>query len=178
MEEDACGNEGSIVLAKAKSEVAFSMNKRLLFFLAVSGSHLSADDALGTSMSRSQCSEVCGFDAYDYAVDSGGRDSVNRSLALRSIPRRNNLMCSPGRIRRLTSWPPISSHQLDPPAHWAPEYPAIDEIPATFAVRPLVVISIVEKLKKDDNYHLQVADIENWEGSTGDSVGVRGVCSI
>ena len=27
--------------------------------------------------------------------------------------------------------------QLDPPAHWAPEYAAIDEVPATFAVRPL-----------------------------------------
>lgn len=25
--------------------------------------------------------------------------------------------------------------QLDPPAHWAPEYPAIDELPATYAVR-------------------------------------------
>src|SRR4051794_18932196 len=24
--------------------------------------------------------------------------------------------------------------QLDPPAHWAPEYPAIDELPATYAV--------------------------------------------
>jgi len=57
--------------------------------------------------------------------------------------------------------------QLDPPSHWAPEYPAIDEIPATFAVRPLVVISIVEQLKKDDNYHLQVADIENWEAEHG-----------
>ena len=31
--------------------------------------------------------------------------------------------------------------QLDPPAHWAPEYPAIDELPATYTVRPLVVIS-------------------------------------
>jgi hypothetical protein len=28
--------------------------------------------------------------------------------------------------------------QLDPPAHWAPEWAAIDELPATFAVRPLV----------------------------------------
>src|SRR5919108_6039602 len=28
--------------------------------------------------------------------------------------------------------------QLDPPAHWAPEYAAIDELPPTFAVRPLV----------------------------------------
>ena len=35
--------------------------------------------------------------------------------------------------------------QLDPPAHWAPEYAAIDELPATFAVRPLVVISIVPR---------------------------------
>jgi hypothetical protein len=34
--------------------------------------------------------------------------------------------------------------QLDPPAHWAPEYPAIDELPATYAIRPLVVVSIVE----------------------------------
>ena len=25
--------------------------------------------------------------------------------------------------------------QLDPPAHWAPEYPAIDELPPTYAVR-------------------------------------------
>src|SRR5512132_2219776 len=38
--------------------------------------------------------------------------------------------------------------QLDPPAHWAPEYPAIDELPATYAVRPLVVISIVENVAK------------------------------
>jgi len=28
-------------------------------------------------------------------------------------------------------------------------------------------ISIVEQLKKDDNYHLQVADIENWEAEHG-----------
>src|SRR3954454_15400531 len=26
--------------------------------------------------------------------------------------------------------------QLDPPAHWSPEFPAIDELPPTFAVRP------------------------------------------
>ena len=39
--------------------------------------------------------------------------------------------------------------QLDPPAHWDPNYPAIDELPATYAVRPLVVISIVDQVKKD-----------------------------
>jgi kynurenine formamidase len=53
--------------------------------------------------------------------------------------------------------------QLDPPAHWNPDYPGIDELPPTFAVRPLVVISIVEQVAKDAGYHLTVDDIERWE---------------
>jgi kynurenine formamidase len=53
--------------------------------------------------------------------------------------------------------------QLDPPAHWAPEYPSIDELPPTYAVRPLVVISIVDKVASDPGHHLQVADIEAFE---------------
>jgi len=57
--------------------------------------------------------------------------------------------------------------QLDPPAHWAPEYPAIDELPPTFAVRPLVVISIVDSLARHPGYHLQVADIAKWESNNG-----------
>src|SRR3954452_16209946 len=57
--------------------------------------------------------------------------------------------------------------QLDPPAHWAPEYPAIDELPATFAVRPLVVISIVPQVKKKPDYHLQVSDVLAWEKQYG-----------
>ncbi len=57
--------------------------------------------------------------------------------------------------------------QLDPPAHWAPEYPAIDELPATYAIRPLVVISIVKQLETNPNYALQVADIEAWEKEHG-----------
>lgn len=57
--------------------------------------------------------------------------------------------------------------QLDPPAHWAPEYPAIDELPATFAVRPVVVISIVDQVAQNPGYHLQVADIERWEAKNG-----------
>jgi kynurenine formamidase len=57
--------------------------------------------------------------------------------------------------------------QLDPPAHWAPEYPAIDELPPTYAVRPLVVISIVERVEREPAYHLQVSDIERWERSHG-----------
>jgi kynurenine formamidase len=57
--------------------------------------------------------------------------------------------------------------QLDPPAHWNPDYPAIDELPATYAVRPLVVISIAPQVSKDSGYHLQVADIETWETGHG-----------
>jgi kynurenine formamidase len=57
--------------------------------------------------------------------------------------------------------------QLDPPAHWAPEYPSIDELPATYAVRPLVVISIVPQVQKEPGYHLQVADILDWEKRHG-----------
>ena len=57
--------------------------------------------------------------------------------------------------------------QLDPPAHWAPEYPSIDELPATYAVRPLVVIPIVEQVAKDPGYALQVADILAFEQAHG-----------
>jgi kynurenine formamidase len=57
--------------------------------------------------------------------------------------------------------------QLDPPAHWAPEYPAIDELPATFAVRPLLIISIVDQVAKQPGYHLQVSDIAQWEDGNG-----------
>jgi kynurenine formamidase len=57
--------------------------------------------------------------------------------------------------------------QLDPPAHWAPEYAAIDEVPATFAVRPLVVISIVKQVRKNFNYSLTVSDIRAWERRHG-----------
>jgi kynurenine formamidase len=57
--------------------------------------------------------------------------------------------------------------QLDPPAHWAPEYPSIDELPPTFAVRPLVVISIVDQVAKKPGYALQVSDIEHWETEHG-----------
>nr|WP_035263102.1 MULTISPECIES: cyclase family protein [Agrobacterium] len=57
--------------------------------------------------------------------------------------------------------------QLDPPAHWAPEYAAIDEIPATYTIRPLVVINIEDKVKKDFGYSLQVADVEEFEKKHG-----------
>ena len=57
--------------------------------------------------------------------------------------------------------------QLDPPAHWNPDFPAIDELPATFAVRPLCVISIAERVAVDPGYSLQVSDIKAWEMKFG-----------
>jgi kynurenine formamidase len=57
--------------------------------------------------------------------------------------------------------------QLDPPAHWNPDFPAIDELPPTFAVRPLAVISIAEQVVRDPGYSLQVADIVDWERRHG-----------
>ena len=57
--------------------------------------------------------------------------------------------------------------QLDPPAHWAPEYPRIDELPPTYALRPLVVISIVPQVKNNPGYALQMSDIVAWEKKNG-----------
>jgi kynurenine formamidase len=57
--------------------------------------------------------------------------------------------------------------QLDPPAHWAPEYPAIDELPATYAVRQLVVIDMSHQVETDYGYALQVSDILAFEARHG-----------
>jgi kynurenine formamidase len=57
--------------------------------------------------------------------------------------------------------------QLDPPAHWNPDFPAIDELPPTFAVRPLVVVSIVDQVAKNPGYALAVDDLKAWEGRHG-----------
>ncbi|MGD8388376.1 MAG: cyclase family protein, partial [Desulfobacteraceae bacterium] len=57
--------------------------------------------------------------------------------------------------------------QLDPPAHWEAKGATISDIPATYAIRPLVVIDMHEKVAKDEGYHLQVADIEAWEAEHG-----------
>jgi len=57
--------------------------------------------------------------------------------------------------------------QFDPPAHWAPEQAAIDEVPASYSVRPLVVINVVPKVKRDPKYFLTVADVRAWEKRHG-----------
>src|SRR5215217_2341951 len=57
--------------------------------------------------------------------------------------------------------------QFDPPAHWAPEQAALDEVPASYSVRPLVVINIVRKVKQNPKYFLTVADVRAWEKRHG-----------
>ncbi len=57
--------------------------------------------------------------------------------------------------------------QLDPPAHWDEYGATISDIPATYAVRPLVVIDIHEQVEKDPGYHCAVDDIKAWEAEHG-----------
>ena len=105
--------------------------------------------------------------AHDHAVDpsvgrvSGPRCSRRRRTRRPGCPTHTPPTAS--RRRRTSCRQTSSELQLDPPAHWAPEYAAIDELPPTFAVRPLVVISIVPQVQRDFNYHLQVSDILRWE---------------
>lgn len=57
--------------------------------------------------------------------------------------------------------------QLDPPAHWDNRGATISDLPPTYAVRPLVVIDIHDKVATDEGYHLQVADVKDWEARHG-----------
>jgi len=57
--------------------------------------------------------------------------------------------------------------QLDPPAHWDEFGATISDLPATYAIRPLVVIDIHEKVAGDAGYHCSVDDIKAWESKHG-----------
>jgi kynurenine formamidase len=57
--------------------------------------------------------------------------------------------------------------QLDPPAHWDEYGATISDLPATFAVRPLVVIDTHVKVAQDPGYHCTVEDIKAWEKKHG-----------
>jgi kynurenine formamidase len=57
--------------------------------------------------------------------------------------------------------------QFDPPAHWAPEQAAIDEVPASYSVRPLVVIDVSSQVARNPRYFLTVADVRAWEHRHG-----------
>lgn len=57
--------------------------------------------------------------------------------------------------------------QLDPPAHWDKLGATISDLPATYAIRPLVVIDVHEKVAEDPGYHATVEDITAWEEEHG-----------
>jgi kynurenine formamidase len=58
--------------------------------------------------------------------------------------------------------------QLDPPAHWNERGATISDLPPTYAVRPLVVVDIHEKVAEDPGYHAKVADVKAWEEEHGE----------
>jgi kynurenine formamidase len=57
--------------------------------------------------------------------------------------------------------------QLDPPAHWNELGATISDVPATVALRPLVVIDITAAVAADPGYHAQVSDVLAWEAAYG-----------
>jgi len=57
--------------------------------------------------------------------------------------------------------------QLDPPAHWDEYGATISDLPATYTIRPLVVINIADKVAKNPGYHMSVEDIKAWEAKYG-----------
>lgn len=66
-------------------------------------------------------------------------------------------------------WIPTDQYgtQLDPPAHWDEWGATISDLPATYCVRPLVVINIAEKVSENPGYHLGMEDIDAWEKQYG-----------
>jgi kynurenine formamidase len=57
--------------------------------------------------------------------------------------------------------------QLDPPAHWDNMGATISDIPASFTLRPLVVVDIHEKVAQDPGYHATIDDVKGWEAEHG-----------
>jgi kynurenine formamidase len=57
--------------------------------------------------------------------------------------------------------------QLDPPAHWDEYGATISDLPASFTLRPLVVVGIHEQVAKDPGYHATIDDVKAWEAKHG-----------
>lgn len=57
--------------------------------------------------------------------------------------------------------------QLDPPAHWDPLGATISDLPASFTLRPLVVVDIHDKVAQDPGYHATIDDVKAWEAKHG-----------
>ena len=57
--------------------------------------------------------------------------------------------------------------QFGPPAHENEHGATISDIPASVALRPLVVINVAPKVARDPGYQATVADIKDWERRHG-----------
>ena len=57
--------------------------------------------------------------------------------------------------------------QLDPPAHGNPLGATISDLPATIALRPLVVIDVSNQTRADPGYVANVGDVVAWERRHG-----------
>src|SRR3546814_7225 len=57
--------------------------------------------------------------------------------------------------------------QLDPPAHWDELGATISDIPASVALRPLVVVDVHEKSTADPGYQATADDVKAWEAEHG-----------
>lgn len=65
------------------------------------------------------------------------------------------------------STPEHGGTHLDAPIHFFAERQTVDEIPLNRLLGPAVVIDIQSKTKKNPDYMLTVADIEDWEKQHG-----------
>lgn len=61
--------------------------------------------------------------------------------------------------------------QLDPPAHFNELGATISDVPATVAVRPLVILDVHEKVAKDPAYAATMDDAKAWEEEHGSIPG-------
>jgi len=57
---------------------------------------------------------------------------------------------------------------LDAPAHFAKGMWTVDQIPAERLVRPLVVLEVRSKVRRNPDYEISVQDIADWENAHGE----------
>jgi kynurenine formamidase len=57
--------------------------------------------------------------------------------------------------------------QLDPPAHGNEHGATISDLPPTYAIRPLVIINVADKVRANPGYEATLDDIRAWEGKHG-----------
>jgi len=57
--------------------------------------------------------------------------------------------------------------QLDPPAHWDEYGATISDLPASFTLRPLVVVDVHEQVAANSSYDATVGDVKRWEAKHG-----------